>query len=301
MRTRLLAVLGAVLMIVAAVVVRGRLDSSQDGGSSGGSGSGGNGAVVCDAALGDACPDGTGKEPAGTTVSSLVTADTGPSTWLALGRWPEAVDLTRKLANRPPLFARTTAVGSTRLVLVVRKSQNLGCPQPVTWACIGDAAAQRAVVISAPPAGTSDGLIARAAFVGSKVGRPDWATNDLAGATNDWLQQVRASLDDASRLDGGTALEDWAGRRFAGPAGFVATEADVVTILGSAGGNADVDVITPQPAVTIEAVASDSPGRRYDTEQFRRGLSAAGWTTPPSPTSGLPSPDVLLALQQVVG
>ena len=303
MGRRLLAVLGAVAMIVAAAAVRSRIDGSDGSPGVGGSpdrGSGGAGAIVCDRALGDACPRDAGRQDAPATATSLADAASGPTTWISVGPWSEATDAARKLRGRAALFESPAELASTDLVIVVRRGERLGCPAPVTWRCVGDALAEGRLAVSAAPATASDGLMLRAAFVTGRLERTDWGTSDLDPAARDWLTRVDATLEKARSLDGGRSFDDWAGRQFAGPAGFVTTAAGVTSLLG-AGGNPRVEVTVPEPLVRVQVLAAGASLPRDDEASLREGLASSGWTLPAEPATGLPSPDVLYALGSVVG
>ncbi|HEX2850259.1 MAG TPA: hypothetical protein VHN98_06890 [Acidimicrobiales bacterium] len=303
MRIRLLAVLGAVLMIVAAVVVRARIDSSGDGGSNGGSGSSGNGTVVCDAALGDACPSSATREAATDTADRLLAVrGAAPlATWLTAGPWASMVDATRKVQSQSSLFGREAAVASTPLVAVVRKGR-LSC-RPVTWKCIGDASmTQPAIAVAAPDARTSIGLLVRVAAVSGFLGAPPDSIADVrdnADATT-WLGTLEDRINDA-RNRGSTDLDTWISIFPASSDVFLTTQAEANAVVRGSRVGSDVDIVVPSPQVYVEAGVADTGSRRFDSTKLRELLTKAGWDPGAAKVdTGLPSPDVLLALQQVV-
>ncbi len=302
MRSRLLAVLGAVAMIVAAVAVRSAIDDPGGGGSSPGTGPGpGGGAVVCDRALADACPPSSRTDEAPDTAAQLLgaPADRAAPAWVTVGPWPQMVDETRKIRSQEPVFSRTTAIASTRLVAVVKKGR-LAC-QPVTWKCIGDAVAAKTLTVAAPDARRSLGLLVRVAAVAGFLGGPPGSTADVTedpGAMS-WLGGLETAIADG-RQRANTDLAGWISQFPASTDAFLTTEADATAIRGSRVAS-QVDVVVPEPAVVAQAVVGESGRGGFDSTGLRDRLAAAGWNTAPaSGATGLPSPDVLYALGQVV-
>ncbi len=159
MARRLVALAVAVLMVVAALVIRSRIDDSSESGNSD-SGSGARPvSLVCASELEDACTsilkaDGSVRvivEPAGVTASRLEGADavTGIDGWLVEAPWPEIVDEARSRNSLPPLFepdrpvlARSPlvmAMWNDRLDAIVGSSADAA----LTWKCVGNVAGKQ--------------------------------------------------------------------------------------------------------------------------------------------------------------
>ncbi|MET1048223.1 MAG: hypothetical protein ABWZ55_01215, partial [Acidimicrobiales bacterium] len=153
---RVLAVLGAVLMVAVALLLRSFLDGGDDGDQA--SGDRGNGDVptlVCAEELADVCEalerDGVADvtvEPVGETVDRLgaVDADLGADAWLTLDPFPQQVDERREFATGSALFGEPLATDrSSPLALVAFADRaaalEADCPE-VDWACLGDAAGE---------------------------------------------------------------------------------------------------------------------------------------------------------------
>lgn len=159
---RVLALVGAVVMIGTAVLVRGALNS--DGGGGGGGGGGGNGSgdthLICATELADACAaladeddDVTFEvEPAGVTAERLVDPAFRPGEadfdgWLTLQPWPALVELRRDLANQSAVLGETSDVLATSPLDVVGPTERLDAlvsgvcdaseGEPL-WRCFGD-------------------------------------------------------------------------------------------------------------------------------------------------------------------
>jgi hypothetical protein len=164
MARRLVALAVAVIMVVAALVIRSRIDDSSDpGGDASGSGAGPV-SLVCASELEPACTailkaDSDVRvtiEPAGVTASRLEGAGavTGIDGWLVEAPWPEIVDEARGRNSLPPLFepippvlARSPlvmAMWNDRLAAIVGSCAD----GALTWKCVGDVAGKQWSTIS---------------------------------------------------------------------------------------------------------------------------------------------------------
>jgi hypothetical protein len=313
--TRILAVLAAIGMIVGAYVYRygvpGGDGGSGDGGDAGTSG--GGAVVVCAEELGAVCDAVAGRgvtvqvesapETAKRLISARSAAAAGVAGWLAPGPWPAMVDDARVRASKAKVFAsKGRGLASTPLVAVARKGQlPSGCnATDVTWRCIGDAGQNPALRIGADPATSSSRLYLRAASLNGLFGNTTWATNDLETAPEDvpdprtWLGALDQRFDQAAGF-GARALES-----------FVLQQGSAQVFLttgASAKGApaASFDVRTPSPAVTIAVTytAAAKDGKQIDDAPVTKALGEAGWTVQQNAKNqGLPSPGVLLALQE---
>jgi hypothetical protein len=270
--------------------------------------------VVCAAELGGGvcdAVDADGREvvvePAADTAKRLIAArgfaDAKVAGWLAPGPWPAMVDDARARASKAKLFAsKGRGLASTPLVAVSRKGQvPAGCdPAATTWRCLGDAAQQSSVRIGADPASSSSRLFLRAAALNGLFGNASWATNDLDAppeGTPDprtWLGNLDRRFTDAAGF-GARSLDS-----------FVLQQGSATHFLTTGAEAADApadrfDTRTPSPAATIAAVytAAAQGGHQIDTDKVGKALAESGWSVKPdAKTEGLPSPGVLLALQE---
>ena len=229
---RLLAVVGAVAMIGAAVLVRdGVLDGAGSGGG-GGSGAGGDGPtrLICATELADACQalaDEDGDvtfdvQPAGDTAELLTEAAFDPAdadfdAWLTLQPWPALVELRRELAQRGPALGETSDVLATSPLDVIGPTERLDTlvgtvcdaePETPVWRCFGDNAGAdwddvggesgwgRVEVGFADPTESATGLLilgqASAEYFGA-LGGESFARNDFDAAFSSWLRAIADS------------------------------------------------------------------------------------------------------------
>jgi Bacterial extracellular solute-binding protein len=155
---RLGAAIIAVLMVVGALWVRGRID---DDGGGGGSTSDGVIRLRCATELKAACTDlsdengdveVTFQDPGETLDELVAVPDTqrgnvGFDAWLVPAPWPQMVDAKRAVDGLEPIFVATSApIARSPLVLVVRSNREpvleatAECAGTVTWKCIGQVA-----------------------------------------------------------------------------------------------------------------------------------------------------------------
>jgi hypothetical protein len=141
------AAIAAVLLVVVALWIRGRIDD--DGGS------GETVRLRCTTELEAACNAlaedadvAVSVEPAGATVRSLTALpDAQPpdfDAWLAPSPWPDLVDVLRGENQMRPLFAKASdPIGRSPLVLVVRADRRPvldatpACNNTLDWKCLG--------------------------------------------------------------------------------------------------------------------------------------------------------------------
>lgn len=297
MGSRILAALLATAMVVGAVVVRTRF-MEDDGG--GGTARGGESRVgsdrVCAAELGDVCI-GLDVEAAGATADRLADAEDAAEadvrTWLAVGPWPQMVDEARTSSGKRAIFAgRGRTLASTELVAVVVRKPAV-CAGEVTWQCLGEAVMAGARV-AAPARDSGARLLATAAFAGAKLGRTDYASNDVfddPDASN-WVAAIDQGIE-RSRGFGATSLADFLVKRGSADV-FVTTRADAIT-------SAAPDRMISTPAPLVRAVAAFGAAGAVEIGDLTDRLQLFNWQAPPQPAAGLPSPGVLLALREVGG
>ncbi len=316
---RVLAVLGAVLMVALALLVRSLIDGDDDGGQA--SGEGGDGDVptlVCAEELADVCEalerDGAADvtiEPVGETVDRLgaVDAELDADGWLTLDPFPQQVDERREFATGSALFGDSMATDrSSGLALVAFADRaaalEADCPD-VDWACLGDAAGepwadhggesswgQVKPGYDAPDT-SATGLLVLAQAMAAHLDDPGFAGQDI---DDRWL----GDLEDAvPTRTAGTALLKLVqqGRAAFGAVGALGIEAEAVA--GTAQGE-DLTIFYPAPMFRASVVLAPrrgvDAGELIDADTLDAALAEAGWE---SDAAGepLPSAGVLDALR----
>lgn len=279
---RLLAVLGAVAMVLVAVVVRGAIDDAGGGGGSGGSN--GTLVVVCAHDLIDACKDLAGATvidaDAATTADQIQhgTLPKGVDAWLTTSVWTEVV-----AARSPGRVDGQTAIASSPVVVAVDPSRTAAlrslCGAASLWRCIGDATGNDwgtlggdvrwgSLRVGLPSASSATGLGVLASVASGFFGNTAFARNDFDNTTfPDWLDALTAPSD----------------RGEPEPVGTLLTARGRYTAVGDVAAAAtgrDVDVLTPSPALDVTVVLATFPGGDHvgDVDVIRKALVARGWT-----------------------
>lgn len=305
---RALAVVAAVALVVAAVLVRNRLDGD------GGGGEGGRVRLVCGPAVAAACRELAGDgvsvvvEDEATTAARLVALKPGRSpgfdAWLAVGPWPAMVAEQRRAAGGDPVplgepsrrLARSPATIVARDDRVAALEEH--CGGAVDWACIGDVAGGPWTAAGGPATwGTlkpgqpspdrGDGLVVLSQAVSSELGTTDYASNDFTDdpELTPWFDRLVGAVKDSSS-GAGTPLE----RFLVAPATFGvvgAIEAESAPSVARAADGEQFTVIYPEPVVTADVALTPRAGTsasdvldRLGTERLDRALAAAGWRVP---------------------
>ena len=312
---RLLALLGAVLLVALAVFVRDRLDD--DGTTSTGGGSSDDAAVlVCVTELevpcrelGMAHDDITVRiEDAAVTETALVTGsvDTAEPTfdaWLTLAPFPEMVAEQRSRAlQTPALDEVSSSLARSPLVIVVwneRRDALAGfCSGALTWRCIGEAggrpwgelggqSAWGFVKPSHPlPDRTAAGLLVLSQASGSYLERTDFSRNDFDAnpSFRRWFEQLERSIP-SFPASPRTPLDEMLS---IGPAVFDLTGSPEAAAGPSVSGSRDKDRLTilyPSPAtvadVVVAPVANADQGGRVtellESSEMAELLARSGW------------------------
>ncbi|HEY5886542.1 MAG TPA: hypothetical protein VIT24_02390 [Acidimicrobiales bacterium] len=311
---RVLAVLGAVLMVTLALLVRSLIDGDEDGGQA--SGEGGNGDVptlVCAEELADVCErlerDGAADvtiEPVGETVDRLgaVDAELDADGWLTLDPFPQQVDERREFATGSALFGDSVATDrSSGLALVAFADRaaalEADCPD-VDWACLGDAAGEPWADHGGEsswgevkpgydaPDTSATGLLVLAQAMAAHLDDPGFAGQDI---DDRWL----GDLEDAvPTRTAGTALLKLVqqGRAAFGAVGALGIEAEAVA--GTAQGE-DLTIFYPAPMFRASVVLAPRRGvdasELIDADNLDAALAEAGWesdaTGEPLPSAGV--------------
>lgn len=317
MVSRLLAVLVAAGLIVAALSARGGVDPP---GLPGGDPTG---TVVCATELRQVC-DGLARDglvvrmqDAGVTLDELA-ADDPPAVdaWLTLQPWPQMARDRRQRAGSALLGEDSDPLGHSPLVLAVweeRADVLARTCDPVTWSCIGDAAGGTWADIGgeeawgplkpgfADPDRSAGGLLALHQAAADRLGNAGYSRRDLGDpAFFGWF----TTLGDAAALPatGGSPVLPMV--QF-GPSRYDvvgAIEAEVLALQQRAEGRAGgLRVLPGEPAITAEVVAVAVGPEGGLAERLGSDvpelLIQQGWSRGPAPQESIPSPGALEALR----
>jgi hypothetical protein len=318
---RVVAVLGAVLMVVVAILVRGLIDGDDEPG--GGNGDGGrdgdgNGQVtllcadelveVCDGLVEEGAIDDFETEGAGATVDRMAVtgADLGADAWLTFDSFPQQVDVLRESAGANRIFGDPTSTDhSTGLAIVAANdradalAEECGdvdwvCLEPIggtPWSDHNGQSSWGAVKLGYDSPGTSGvGLLVLAQAMASLVERTDFAAQDID-------RRALADLEDAvPTRTSDDVLEQLA---LQGPAAFGAVGA-LGNAAQNAGGSRNLETFYPDPMfraeVVLAAVGGDADGL-LDEDALGDALANHDWEAGQD-VPELPSAGALVALRQ---
>lgn len=286
MAQRALAVLGAVAMVIAAIVVRAAMDDGAGPGNA--SGGGGDGAleIICAADLKPACDGIEGAQityqQAGATATLIEHQSpelAGVDGWVTSSAWAEV------LASRAPgRLGPPVLLGTTRVVVGVDPDRTEAvralCAGGALWRCLGDNAGRQwgelgsggspdwhALKSGLPAADSATGLGVLASVASGFFGSADFASNDFdPQGFEGWL----AALAEPS----GGGEED--------PTRILATVQGKYTAVGDVAASAsrrEISVLEPTPAISVAAVMVALPGGDDlpDPAPIRDGLISLGW------------------------
>ena len=310
---RVLAVLGAVLMVAVALLVRSAIDSGDDGGSGGGDDA--TPQLLCAEELAQVCQtladDGLADvtiEPVGTTVDRLgeVDADLDADAWLTLDPFPQQVNDRRQLATGNPLFADPLASGfSTGLALVAQDDRGAALEADcaaVGWACVGDAAGEPwadhgGETTWGPvkpgydaPDTSATGLLVIAQAMADHLEDPGFAGQDIDAR---WLGDLEDAVPTRTAGSSLLKLAQQGGAAF-GAVGALGAEAEAVARTAQ---GEDLTIFYPDPMFRASAVLA--PGRGGDedlldalddlvtSDELAEAFADAGWD---NVTDGVPLP-----------
>lgn len=327
---RLLALAGATALVLAALVVRSRLDDGERGGGTDRAST----SIRCAPELAEPCTRlardadfAVEIESAGMTADLLATVPDADvdnlelDAWVVPQPWPAIVDAARGRAGLEPLFGEPSApVARSPLVLAMfadRAGALAGSCSggEVGWKCLGDAAGRPwadvggkadwgAVEVAIPdPEASATGLAVLGQAVAEYFGRTDLSREDfeLDDGFLSWFGRLAGDGKEVARVEatGLTPLDEMLGQ---GPSSFAATgtsaaEACPKTERAAAGRRPAL--LYPPPVATLDVVVA--PRRGADAERVGRaftdeeGLSAlrdAGFVAgkAPSPACGAPEP-----------
>ncbi len=310
---RVVALVGALIMVGSALLLRSAL--SDDDGGDGGSGSDGEGdrmALLCAEELADVCErledEGLAEveiEAVGTTVDRLSeeAAELDADAWLTLDPFAVQVDQRREFATFEPLFDESTALDASTGLAIVGFDDRIGalaedCGE-LTWSCLGDAAGEpwtehggeSAWGTVKPgydaPDTSATGLLVLTQAMADHVGRTDFASQDI---DDGWLRDLEDAVPPRS---GSSALDTLLtqGRAAFGAVGALGLEAEA-----AAGGGRGEDLTITYPAPMFRATVVLAPRRGFDVgeladaDELAEALEAAGWDSgeagEPLPSAG---------------
>ena len=332
-----MALLVAAGLVVGAVLVRSALT---DDGSAGD----GDLELVCGTELAAVCDGLDGDddlrvvvEDEAATARRLIEGELAldRTAWLAAAPWPAmAAESAASEGGELPDLAGSAVLGASPAVIVARTDRmeaiTATCGTP-TWACIGERAGGPwtdlggqatwgRVEVAMPDAGTGAGAVAVNQAVASRVGRTDFAINDLDDDPADaaWFDRL-ASESRANERDDLSALQQFLRVPGSlGVAGALGAEAD--TELARVSGSEAFVKVVPEPTsvaqVRLWAADADSLSEaieRIDPARLATLLADSGWeatgeadaTGPgtmvsedrgPYPDAGLPNAGVMSAV-----
>ena len=297
---RLLAVIGALAMIVAAIVIRSALEDTQDTHASGK-----RATIACIAELESACRSLTNVdvriEDAVVTAKTLTDGTAHIDGWVTFEPWPDMVNALadRQIAGVGTRLARTDLV----IAMAQDRAQRLAvtCGGTVNWKCLGDAIGKNwseiggesiwgPVKAGIPPLTTAEGVLLLGEAASGYFNTADFATNDFDDAFLVWKSRLTASAATFTQF-----IQQF-------PAAFAAIGATRVEALES--GSKPVASIDPAPsAMAIATIVPVNGARVPDVAgQLRNRLRDDGWSTQDfSGATGLPNAGVLLALSGLTG
>lgn len=291
MKSRLVALVAAVVMVVVAVQVRAGLDDREVDRRP---------HVVCASELAFVCEVISGDadvdvEPAGITTDRLLAADeVDLDGWITPGPWAAMVRQSRERASKPGLLTASAPVARARLAVAVWPERltalRTTCGGEVGWACLVQAAAAPTFKLGLPDARRDAfGLVALGSTARSLA--PDNPLEDDAfrGALDALARAVPRPLPPfVTVLAGGPSLAD-----------------AYVTV--AVGPGTRMTHVYIAPVVTADVVPAHGRGERgrraadlLRDERVADALRAAGYDTSPGPEpSGLPDVGVLEALRNL--
>jgi hypothetical protein len=288
MAKRVLAVVGAIAIVLVAIAVRAAWTDDDDGGDGPG---GGVLTVACDPDLAAACrtlEDVTVEVLDSDEVSrAFVEEELDVDAWVTSSAWaelttarvaePEALGAVERLATAEVVVATI----ETRAPILVDH-----CGSTPIWRCLGDAAGQPwdalgglsswgNVRTGLPDADTATGLAVLASLAVGYFDGPEFAANDFAGFDT-WL----ARLTEASGTGDRDLLVTLVRRRGTYDAGGVLRHEAVE--------RPEVEVLDVEPAVPVDAVLVSVGGGTSDdlADDLRAALVDSGWRA----AAGDPSP-----------
>jgi hypothetical protein len=305
---QLLAGVGAVLLVVGAVLLRGQLDGDDAGGD------GGSSSVVCPPDIADQCQtladDHTVEiEPAAETADLLAAGDGDAGdidAWIVPRPWVEwVVAESDDAAVGEP--SESIARSPVALVVYTDRAQALEagpCRGTVGWRCLGDAADRPWAEVGGEAAWgrvkaglvdptSATGMIVLGGATAGFFDSADYASNDFGGELTGWLGALGATAQEAAAGDPVTRMLT------RGPGEFAAVGALEVDARQAAGRD-NLRVLYPAPVATADLVVVPVDGATgvaadvSDDGELRQSLAEAGWRVEGEPLADGVDPDLEL-------
>lgn len=318
---RLGAALIAVLMVVVALYVRGRIDDD------GRSGNATGGSVVhlrCSTELEAVCTDLSNEDSdvdvtvadAGATFDALVAVPdaqrrtVGFDAWLVPEPWPALVDVQRGANGLEPMFSGTTdRIARSPLVLVVRADRRPvlevtpECAGTVTWKCIGQVAGRSWDSIGgqaqwgqvrpghSDPTRSATGLLVLNQATRSFLGTEEYDRFQLENTDDygDWLSSLEQAIPRAARTSPSPFL-DLLQQPVYDAVGTTEAEAGPVLTKAARDRRRQFALLYPEPVVTADVVLAPVVGADTaaadslaTSSELRTALAANGWRVPGEP------------------
>ncbi len=298
------ALLGVVVMVTVAFLVRNVLDTDDTADGSSPSRSGPS--VLCPTELADVCEASdveVSTESAGSTADRLLAAsDTDAldaDAWIVPAAWARLVIDERARLGRAPLFEiADEPLASSGVVLTIWADRNdelaTTCGGDVGWRCLAEQegatlATGDRVRPAGPLADSAGGLTLAAGQMAELVGRADFAANDFDGTVRSLADRLaRGQMSDPLRTmrSRGPGQITAAGVLLADARNLSSTFGAIVPI-AEGGPRADLVVL-------VRRGADLDGGLRAD---LAAAFVAAGWDPPADGSDGLPDGSVLAAVR----
>ena len=298
---RVLAVIGAVLIVVGALAVRSMIEGDDD--PSGGDDDGGL-VVMCDADFSAVCEAlGPGDVRAETAVATAAGLDDGTrgdvDVWITSSAWAEVLQ-----ARAPELIGEAEALATSPVALATLP----GRAEPVTRACtdqpmlrcVGDAVGRSWTELGGEATwgrvtfGLADpdrgiGLAVLAAAVGDYFSSLDVARNDFEAdpGFQAWLEGLYPADPPSSPV-----------RVMVTAQGTYSVAADARARASVDAGQRAIELLEPEQPVTVTAVAVPVNGGDDlpDLARLREALVDGGWSDAGGPAAPTLKPGVMAAL-----
>jgi hypothetical protein len=313
---RLGAAVIAVLMVVLALWIRGRIDDDDGGG---GSGDGSALRLGCASELADVCSDlssdlgdinvvSGGAEGTVMALSDPTDTSVDIDAWLVPSPWPQIADIERRGNGLDPLFDDSLpTIARSPLVMVARADRNgvlattPECGGEVSWKCAGDLAGRPwdsiggqsqwgSVRPAHPDPGSAVGRLVLSQATSSFLDTTDYSRADLEGDEYvDWL----TNLENAIRTfpSGSPTLEMLQQPTF-DLVGTTEAEAGPTLARAARDRREQFTLLYPDPMVTADVVLAPLPGGDRDavrelaaSPELEQALARHGWRVPGEPSA----------------
>lgn len=317
---RALAAIAALLMIVAAVLIRSRLDARKE---SAGDGGGGNNSakptLVCVKELEKVCRELETRnanvsirvEEAATTLATLSSpefdaASAKVDAWLAPRPLSEMVNDARVRRGLGPSLDEPGKVLARSPIVIAIWNDRLDalrshCPDGnVDWRCIGDVSGEPwsaaggpdtwgDVRTALPRDESASGMLAMAEAAAAFFARSDFASNDFGDPEfGRWFEQLARTSEESLGQSGAAPITEMLSK---GPAAVqiaAATEADAGPAIATSARKDRLTLLYPSPLVTADLVVAPVSGSRsasravklLESGEAAAALAQSGWRVP---------------------